>query len=474
MELNLYKLIGKGGFADVYLAKDNKNQRYAAKKIKMKNLDNKLKYYLQNEINILKMINHPNIIKLYNVIKSPNSTILVMEYCNGGSLYEYLYSYITQKGKPFSEKLVQHLMKQLLSAIKCLHEQGIIHRDLKLENILLKYDNDNDFKIQNIYAAKIKIIDFNLSYKQNQNFFKPVSMVGTPIHMAPTIVGNIAGVPKIYDEKVDIWSLGTLCYEMLFGKPLFKGFNENEVYLNILKGNYNIPNTISSKARSFLLSMLRKDGINRLSAAQLLKHEFILEKNHQINGNNKNQNIKFINPEKVIIKDNIAFNQNNNNIIKHNNNNNKINNVIKNNNNNNNNNINNVFNNNNNIKIDNFIKNNDKNRISPTNNANNYFNIKCNGCGIKPIYGILYKCTECYEVIYCRDCFQKFNQSHKHVFLIKAKKEFLKEKDKKVPKKNNNNLNENHQIHFQENNKNNINHCNTYENINYQNFGNSV
>ena len=110
-------------------------------------------------------------------------------------------------------------MKQILSGVNYLHTNGI-HRDLKLKNIVLKYENILDLQYKNLYKATVKIIDFDLCYISNIN--KPNSVVGTVPNMAPSIVYNINNkYPKYYNEKVDIWSLGTVCYEMLLGKPLF-------------------------------------------------------------------------------------------------------------------------------------------------------------------------------------------------------------------------------------------------------------
>ena len=100
-----------------------------------------------------------------------------------------LYEYINKYNKPFSEKLVQKLMKQILLGVKYLHDRGIIHRDLKLNNILIHYDNDYDLKNQNLYSATIKIIDFNISYMPNGNM--PLTVVGTSPNMAPSVVQNI-------------------------------------------------------------------------------------------------------------------------------------------------------------------------------------------------------------------------------------------------------------------------------------------
>ena len=217
-------------------------------------------------------------------------------------------------------------MKQILTGVKCLHDKGIIHRDLKLKNILIYYDNDSDLKNHNLYGATIKIIDFNTSYILNS--FMPYSVVGTPLNMAPSIAQNMFNAPKPYDDKIDIWSLGTLCYEMLFGKPLLPGSKKEEVYQNILNKNFYIPKTISVQARTFLKSMLRKEGINRLSASELLNHEFIILNYHNFNmynlkkcnilnfnenNNNKNNNnnINYDNNNNIIFKRDNKININN-------------------------------------------------------------------------------------------------------------------------------------------------------------------
>ena len=177
---------------------------------------------LENEIKILTNTNHPNIIKLYKVMNDAQNTkytYLILEYCNGGSLQNNLDQYKSKYKKPFSVKLVQKIMKNILSGLKYLHDKGIIHRDLKLDNILVKYQNEIDLQNINIYNAEIKIIDFNTSYLPNIS--GPMTVVGTIPNMAPSIVENIYLPAQKYDEKVDIWSLGVLCYEMLFGKPLF-------------------------------------------------------------------------------------------------------------------------------------------------------------------------------------------------------------------------------------------------------------
>ena len=127
MKLNRIKLIGEGAFASVYLEQDIYSKKlYATKIINEKKIDPQAKKYLQNEIKILSMINHQNIIKLYRVLESQNYHFLVMEYCNGGSLQTNLYDYIKNYGQPFPEKLVQRIMKKILTGVNFLYQKGII------------------------------------------------------------------------------------------------------------------------------------------------------------------------------------------------------------------------------------------------------------------------------------------------------------------------------------------------------------
>ena len=287
MEFVNLKLITKGEFTEVYLAEEKYSHEECALKIIKTNIMNQKQISLfENEKKILRIAVYYKlkyIVKLLNVIKEPDKYYLVLEYCNGGTLHDYLYKYINRYGKPFPEELVKFLMKRIILGIKSLHDKGIIHRDLKLGNILLKYKNNIDKENQNIYEAEVKIIDFNSSYFPDDS--EPITVIGTLPNMAPSVINNDLGeeMEKSYDEKIDIWSLGTICYEMLFGEPLFGKRLNYEMIRNIYYANFNIPNTISPQARSFLYCMLQKEGYNRFSCEQLLNHEFFTRNN--INNN---------------------------------------------------------------------------------------------------------------------------------------------------------------------------------------------
>ena len=281
MKLKNINLIGQGTFASVYLVQDLITGKIYAKKVVETSKMNPLEYKLFSAEKLIlrtsSSYNFKNIVKLHRVEKEPSGRYnLILDYCNGGSLHKCLCNYINRYRKPFSENIVRYLMKQILIGVECLHKFGIIHRDLKLGNILINYKNENDRINQNILAAEIKIIDFNVSYFPKSS--DPKTFLGTIPNMAPSVI-KTNEYPQIeeYDNKIDIWSLGTICYEMLFGKSLFSNKPNYENFNNIINANFIIPETISPKARSFLYCMLQKDGINRLSCTQLLNHEFIKE-----------------------------------------------------------------------------------------------------------------------------------------------------------------------------------------------------
>ena len=290
LNLELLGSIGKGAFAEVKIANDiMTNQKYAVKILETSKMGQKELELFDTEKRILRSAlanNFKNIIKMQNILKDLSGRYyIILEYCNGGSLYDCLKEYSNKNRKPFPEKYVSYLMKEILLGVKSLHDHGIIHRDLKLGNILLKYKSKNNLINQNVLTAEVRITDFNASYFPNNS--EPITCVGTIPDMAPSVLQNGLKnvVPKPYDEKIDIWSLGTLCYEMLFNKPLFGKIINNNMYANILNANFTIPNTISPQAKSFLNCMLQKEGVNRLSVSELLNHEFI-KKNNIMNINN--------------------------------------------------------------------------------------------------------------------------------------------------------------------------------------------
>ena len=241
--LILINFLGKGAFGEVYLSqKINSNKYFATKKIDKKLIAERpiLKKYLVNEINILKMLNHPNIVRLEEVKENDEFYYIVMEYINGGGLSDCLKKYMDKYGKAFSEEIVQYLMKQILDALAFIHDKKIIHRDLKLDNIMVNFDSQADKDNLNMMKAKIKIIDFGLSVLLTEQNLAS-STVGSPINMDPIILekyrNKLIDNNITYDTKVDIWSLGTVCYELSIGKAVFNAETVEELVDKVKDGN---------------------------------------------------------------------------------------------------------------------------------------------------------------------------------------------------------------------------------------------
>ena len=296
----LLRLLDQGSFCNIYLTSKEgkdiipnieeietkfstlelKDKIYATKLIDKKNSNENLKKYLDNGISILKEINHPNISKLIDVKENPNYIFIILEYCNGGTLENYLNEYIKKNNKGLSEEIVQYLMRQIIDVYKYLHNKGIMHRDVKLENILLNYANENDKKNNNIMRATIKLIDFDFSKRLKKGELT-YTVVGSPLNMSPIILKKLNGdinARKVgYGIKEDIWGLGCIFYTLLIGKSPFDAEDMEDLSEKIDKGIYKIPSTLSKEAVSFMNSMLQYDTDKRLNIDELSGHKFLLK-----------------------------------------------------------------------------------------------------------------------------------------------------------------------------------------------------
>ena len=312
-DLTLLKFLGKGSYGEVYLSKkEGKSELFATKKMDRKFADKpQVSKYLKNEIAILRELKHRNIVKLEDVKITKNHYYIVMEYCNGGSLSDCLQKYQSIYGQPFTQEIVQYIMRQIINVMKYIHSKGIIHRDLKLDNILVIFNSDYDKNNLNMLKGTIKIIDFGLStHMGNTNLC--YSTVGSPINMDPNILikmndnkmGINTGQLLGYDQKADIWSLGTLCYEMLIGKSAFDSKTMQELINKVQNGTYAIPTTLSKEVVSFLNAMLQFNSHKRLSCDELSRHHFLTKNvkdfepidlrkvSDKVQKNNLNVNIK--------------------------------------------------------------------------------------------------------------------------------------------------------------------------------------
>ena len=273
----LVKSIGKGNFGEVFLTqRKGYPQLYATKKMERSVCERPpLLNRLINEIKILQYVNHPNIVKFIDLKKSMNNWYLVTEYVNGGSLTSNLKKYMAMFRRPFTEDIVQHIMRQIVDALRYLHFNKIIHRDLKLDNILVNFPTEYDKQSLNMKSCQVKIIDFGFATVLDKEFTNTI--LGTAPNMDPKILGQLTTGVKTegYNESVDIWSLGTLCYEMVVGCSPFRAQNVKDLYQKVQKGNYIMPSTLSDEIVSFIDSMLQQDSNKRSNAEQLINHKFL-------------------------------------------------------------------------------------------------------------------------------------------------------------------------------------------------------
>ena len=279
-DFSLGQCIGKGAFGEVYLTtRIGYNKLYATKKIPKKLVETpSIKKHLVDELEILKTLDHKNIIKLETIKQSENNYYIITDYYNGGGLYDILKKYKIIYGRPFPENVVQHLMRQIIDAVVYLHQRKIIHRDLKLENLLINFESEEDKNNLNLLRAEVKIIDFGFATRLNGSNLR-YSILGSPINMDPILLTklNNKNISYLigYDEKADIWSLGTVCYEMATGEMVFKVQDINQLLQRVEIGIYHIPTNLSQELVSFLEGMLQYLGKDRLSAIELSSHPFL-------------------------------------------------------------------------------------------------------------------------------------------------------------------------------------------------------
>ncbi|XP_029467236.1 serine/threonine-protein kinase ULK2 isoform X2 [Rhinatrema bivittatum] len=258
-------LIGHGAFAVVFKGRHRKKTDWevAIKSINKKNLS-KSQILLGKEIKILKELQHENIVALYDVQEMSNSVYLVMEYCNGGDLADYL-----QAKGTLSEDTIRVFLQQIAAAMQILHSKGIIHRDLKPQNILLSYVTRKKASLNGI---RIKIADFGFARYLHSNMMA-ATLCGSPMYMAPEVI-----MSQHYDAKADLWSIGTVIYQCLVGKPPFQANNPQDLRLFYEKNKNlvpSIPRETSAYLSDLLLGLLQRNQKDRLDFDTFFNHPFL-------------------------------------------------------------------------------------------------------------------------------------------------------------------------------------------------------
>ena len=257
----LEKEIGKGKNSRIYLSrKNNEIIKYITKQYERKQIvSNGYINNLNNSIVIIQYFNHQNIIKIKETKNTNNHLYIIFEYCNGGNLSHILEKYQQKYVYPFHPKIVQHFMRQIIHAFIYIHKLGLIHRNIKLNNIFVHFDNEIDKANLNLMKATLKIGGFEYCVKNSKKL----------------LTQNISDPNKCPSQKKDIYNLGIICFQMIFGKN-YAINNDMEEFINdIEKGKIVCPISLSREIISFLKCMLRNNPTKILKIDELYNHEFL-------------------------------------------------------------------------------------------------------------------------------------------------------------------------------------------------------
>ncbi|NP_034920.2 maternal embryonic leucine zipper kinase isoform 1 [Mus musculus] len=253
----LYETIGTGGFAKVKLACHVLTGEMVAIKIMDKNALGSDLPRVKTEIDALKSLRHQHICQLYHVLETKNKIFMVLEYCPGGELFDYIISQ-----DRLSEEETRVVFRQILSAVAYVHSQGYAHRDLKPENLL--FDENH----------KLKLIDFGLCAKPKGNKdYHLQTCCGSLAYAAPELIQG-----KSYlGSEADVWSMGILLYVLMCGFLPFDDDNVMALYKKIMRGKYEVPKWLSPSSILLLQQMLQVDPKKRISMRNLLNHPWVMQ-----------------------------------------------------------------------------------------------------------------------------------------------------------------------------------------------------
>ncbi|KAM7262973.1 hypothetical protein ACFE04_000656 [Oxalis oulophora] len=247
------RLLGQGNFAKVYYGRDLKSGQSVAIKVidKEKILKSGLIDQIKREVSVMKLLEHPNIVQLYEVMATKNKIYFILEYAKGGELFNKL-----SKGR-VREEMARKYFQQLISAVDFCHSRGVYHRDLKLENLLFHENGD------------LKVADFGLSAlsecKHQDGLLH--TTCGTPAYVAPEIINR-----KGYDgAKADIWSCGVILYALLAGHLPFHDSNLMAMYKKISRADYIFPGSFSPDLRRLISRIFDPNPKTRISIKRIME-----------------------------------------------------------------------------------------------------------------------------------------------------------------------------------------------------------
>ncbi|KAJ9576470.1 hypothetical protein L9F63_006683 [Diploptera punctata] len=249
--------LGRGKFGRVYLARDKYTHMMVAIKVLHKSelVKSNMQHQVLREIEIQSHLQHPNILNLLTYFYDEKKIYLVMDYIEEGELYKHLQN---SPNARFPEERSARYVYQVADALHYCHRNKVIHRDIKPENLLLSLKGD------------VVLADFGWSVHAPTSRRK--TMCGTLDYLPPEMIEN-----KHYNEFVDHWCLGVLCYEFLVGKPPFESKSGNETYKRITSLDYKFPPHVPEGAKDLISKLLVKDANARLPLPEVMKHPWIMK-----------------------------------------------------------------------------------------------------------------------------------------------------------------------------------------------------
>jgi aurora kinase, other len=268
------KVLGEGKFGKVYRVRERKTRKQAVLKVISKKtvLYENVKHQLQREVEVHSRLSHPNIVQFYAYFHDEENVYILLEYCNGNSLYHYLQNLSSKK---LNESDASKFISQLCSALQYCHSKNILHRDIKPENILLHYDaNGNEM---------IKLADFGWSVVERKDTSRK-TLCGTLEYLPPEVCKN-----EVYHSNFDMWTVGILLYEMLVGhSPFFisnfsrdNPINSQEAIVGRIQScEFEVPSTLSREAIDLITKLLKLEPTERFTAEQVLAHPWIIKYKH--------------------------------------------------------------------------------------------------------------------------------------------------------------------------------------------------
>ncbi|XP_056404043.1 aurora kinase A isoform X2 [Hyla sarda] len=247
--------LGKGKFGNVYLAREKQSKFILALKVLFKSQLEKagVEHQLRREVEIQSHLRHPNILRLYGYFHDATRVYLILDYAPRGELYREL-----QRCTRFDDQRSATYINELADALLYCHSKKVIHRDIKPENLLLGSNGE------------LKIADFGWSVHAPSS--RRTTLCGTLDYLPPEMIEG-----RMHDEKVDLWSLGVLCYEFLVGKPPFEAETHQETYRRISKVEYQFPSYVCEGARDLIAKLLKHNPNQRLPLKDVLEHPWIVQ-----------------------------------------------------------------------------------------------------------------------------------------------------------------------------------------------------